>query len=58
MDGARINVLNKSDELVSYFYPNVRTLHDLFVKGQELSSESTKRYLVKYIHFVLTKTLI
>jgi hypothetical protein len=33
--------MNKNDKLVTYFYPNAKTLHDLFMKGLEISSNIT-----------------
>jgi hypothetical protein len=39
-DGARMNVLIKEDnKLLAYYYEDVRTLYDLFKKGEQLSSK-------------------
>lgn len=39
-DGARINTMNKSDELFKYFWPDVKTLHQSFLKGKEKSENA------------------
>lgn len=38
-DGARVNVLNPSDKLISFFYEDAKTLYELFKKGQEISND-------------------
>lgn len=39
VDNARINTMNKSDELHSFFYPDCQTLHQVFLKGKKLSND-------------------
>ena len=40
VDGARISTLNETDNLLSYYYPDAKTLYELFLKGKEVSSKS------------------
>lgn len=39
VDGSRINSMNEGSKLMSYFYPEVCTLYDGFLKGKEVSSK-------------------
>lgn len=38
-DGARVNVLNPTDKLLSFYYEDAKTLYEVFKKGQVLSSK-------------------
>lgn len=37
-DGARISNLNKTDNLISYYYEDGKTLYEIFLKGQAFSN--------------------
>lgn len=37
-DGARVNVLNPTDKLLSFYYEDAKTLYEVFKKGKQLSS--------------------
>lgn len=38
-DGARVNVLNPNDKLLSFYYEDAKTLYEVFKKGHQLSSK-------------------
>jgi len=38
-DGARVNVLNPTDKLLSFYYEDAKTLYEVFKKGKQLSND-------------------
>jgi hypothetical protein len=53
--------MNSSDKLFSYIYEDGKTLYELFLKGQKVSSKLENKYLnltLFFIHFFLFEIFI
>lgn len=38
-DGARVSIMNKTDKLLTYYYDDVKTLHEVFIRAEKSSND-------------------